>query len=353
MKLGARIFKTGIAITLALWIAELIGIPNPLLAGIVAIFAIQPTIYRSFITIIDQLQGNVIGAVLATTFGLLFGPSPLVIGFTALIVITLNLKLKIEHTIPITLVTVIAILESPGDNFLYYAVLRTSAVALGVLSSFVVNFLFFPPKYETKLIRTTVETTEEIIKWTRHLTNHSTMHSILKEDIEKLKEQMVDLEQLFLRYKEERSYSKRAAFVKSRKLVLFRHSISTSNRALDLLQKIHRLENDIYDLPEDMKRMFIKEIEDLLLIHERILLSLTGKIKSPKTREIMEESILLKKDKIITFLNHRKNPGDDTINDSLMLVIASVVDYREHLEHMETLLSSYQNYHTKNSELKV
>jgi uncharacterized membrane protein YgaE (UPF0421/DUF939 family) len=353
MKLGARIFKTGIAITLALWIAELIGIPNPLLAGIVAIFAIQPTIYRSFLTIIDQLQGNVIGAVLATTFGLLFGPNPLVIGFTALIVITLNLKLKIDHTIPITLVTVIAILESPGDNFLYYAFLRTSTVALGVLCAFVVNFLFFPPKYETKLVRRTVESTEEIIKWIRHLTNHSTMHSVLKEDIERLKEKMVDLEQLFLRYKEERSYSKRSAFIKSRKLVLFRHSISTSNRALDLLQKVHRLENDIDDLPEDLKRTFIKEIDDLLLIHERILLSLTGKIKTPKTKQIIEESLLLKKEKIVSFLNHRKNPNDDTINDSLMLVIASVVDYREHLEHMDTLLSSYQNYHTTNSELKV
>lgn len=353
MKLGARIFKTGIAITLALWITELIGVPNPLIAGIVAIFAIQPTIYRSFLTIIDQLQGNVIGAVLATAFGLLFGPSPLIIGFTALIVITLNLKLKIEHTIPITLVTVIAILESPGDNFLYYAFLRTSAVAIGVLSAFVVNFLFFPPKYETKLIRNTVETTEEIIKWIRHVTNHSTMHSVLKEDIEKLKEQMVDLEQLFLRYKEERSYSKRSAFVKSRKLVLFRHSISTSSRAINLLQKVHRLENDIHDLPEDVKGTFVKEIDDLLLIHERILLSLTGKIKTPDSREIIEESILLKKDKIITFLNHHKDPSDDTINDNLMLVIASVVDYREHLEHLETLLSSYQTYHTKNSELKV
>lgn len=51
-------------------------------------------------------------------------------------VIAINLKLKIEHTIPIALVTVIAILESAGDHFLSFALIRTATVVLGVLSSF-------------------------------------------------------------------------------------------------------------------------------------------------------------------------------------------------------------------------
>lgn len=62
MKLGARIFKTGIAITLALYLASWIGLPAPIFAGIAAIFAIQPSIYRSFLIIIDQVQANIIGA---------------------------------------------------------------------------------------------------------------------------------------------------------------------------------------------------------------------------------------------------------------------------------------------------
>lgn len=130
MKLGARIFKTGIAITLALYLASWIGLPAPIFAGIAAIFAIQPSIYRSFLIIIDQVQANIIGAVIATVFGLIFGPSPIMIGLTAVIVITIMLKLKIEHTISIALVTVIAILESAGDDFLMFALIRTSTVIL-------------------------------------------------------------------------------------------------------------------------------------------------------------------------------------------------------------------------------
>lgn len=60
MKLGARILKTGIAIVLALYLATWLGLPTPVFAGIAAVFAIQPSIYRSFLTIVDQVQANII-----------------------------------------------------------------------------------------------------------------------------------------------------------------------------------------------------------------------------------------------------------------------------------------------------
>ncbi|MGQ0437482.1 aromatic acid exporter family protein, partial [Bacillus sp. B-TM1] len=43
MKLGARILKTGIAITLALFACILLQLPSPVFAGISAIFAVQPS----------------------------------------------------------------------------------------------------------------------------------------------------------------------------------------------------------------------------------------------------------------------------------------------------------------------
>ncbi|CAM5648020.1 Aromatic acid exporter family protein OS=Lysinibacillus sphaericus OX=1421 GN=LYSIN_04008 PE=3 SV=1 [Lysinibacillus sphaericus] len=37
MKLGARVFKTGVAIVFALFVAELLQLPSPVFAGIAAI----------------------------------------------------------------------------------------------------------------------------------------------------------------------------------------------------------------------------------------------------------------------------------------------------------------------------
>lgn len=188
MKLGARIIKTGIAITLALYLATLLNIPSPAFAGIAAIFAIQPTIYRSYLSVIEQVQANVIGAAFAILFGLIFGPHPFVIGLTVIIVIAINLRIKIENTIPVSVVTVIAILESPGEDFIEFALIRFGTVLLGVLSAFIVNLIFIPPKYETKLYYRIVDNTEEIIKWIRFNTRQVSEYTELKTDIERLKE---------------------------------------------------------------------------------------------------------------------------------------------------------------------
>lgn len=145
MKLGARMLKTGIAITLSLYIAQLLNLQPILFAGIAAIFAIQPTIYRSYLSVVEQIQGNIIGALLAIAFTLLFGNHLLIIGLAAIVAIGIMLKLKLENSIRLALVTIIAIMEAPVDEFLYYASLRTFSIFIGILSAFVVNLIFLPP----------------------------------------------------------------------------------------------------------------------------------------------------------------------------------------------------------------
>ena len=151
MKLGARIFKTGIAIVLSLYLAQLLHSPSPVLAGIAAIFAIQPTIYRSFLTIVEQIQGNLIGAILAVIFVLLLGNHIIIIGLAAIIVIAINLKLKIGNTIGLSLVTLVSIMETPGTDFIPFAGIRFSTIMIGVFSAFVVNLVFLPPNMRSKL----------------------------------------------------------------------------------------------------------------------------------------------------------------------------------------------------------
>ena len=49
MSFGARVLKTGIAVTLALYLSSLFLNPqSPVPAAIAAIFAMQPSIYRSW-----------------------------------------------------------------------------------------------------------------------------------------------------------------------------------------------------------------------------------------------------------------------------------------------------------------
>lgn len=345
MKLGARILKTGIAIVLSLHLAQFLHSPSPVLAGIAAIFAIQPTIYRSFLTIIEQIQGNLIGAILAVIFVLLLGNHTIVIGLAAIIVIIIILKLKIENTIGLSLVTLVSIMETPGADFIPFAGIRFSTIMIGVFSAFIVNLVFLPPKYENKLYFKLSGTTEEIIRWIRLSTRQDFDHNKLKADIEKLKDNLINIEQFYLMYKEERSYFKKSSLEKSRKLVVFRQMSSTAKKALDTLKKLHRFENEILHLPENFQQSIQNQLDSNIYHHEQLMLRFIGKVPTPID---LEANICLNKKELFDlFLSHEKlySDKDDPHLYHTMQIISSIIDYNEQVEHLDTLITSFHSFH--------
>lgn len=355
MKLGARIFKTGIAITLALFLAELLGLSAPAFAGIAAIFAIQPSIYRSYLTVLDQLQGNIIGALVAVIFSLTLGNHPLVIGLTAILVITINLRLKSQNIIPLSLVTVIAIMESTTIESTDYALLRFSTVMLGVLSAFIVNFIFLPPKYETKLYYKLTHITEDIIKWIRMTLREASAYTLLKEDIEKIEDRLKQTEQTFDFYKEERKYSKKNAHVKSRKLVLFRQMLLTTKRALTTLRLLHRLGNDIHHMPEKFQTVLKEQTEYILSYHEQTLLKFIGKVRAQQPHKAIDPSCTGKRGLIDTFMKYKllEDEDENKMLYNLFPLISSIIEYGEEVEHLDLLIDSFQSYHTTENSFEI
>ncbi|TYR79242.1 aromatic acid exporter family protein [Priestia megaterium] len=355
MKLGARILKTGIAITLSLLVGEFLHLPSPIFAAIAAVFAIQPSIYRSYLTILEQIQANVIGAVLAVIFGLLFGTHPFIIGLTAVMVITVNLKLKIGNTIGLALVTVIAIMENPGDDFVAFALIRFGTILLGVFSAFIVNLIFIPPKYETKLYYKIVSTTEEIIKWIRMNLYHASEYTPLKEDIEKMKDNVAKMNQLFDFYKEERTYSTKKRFVKSRKLVLFRQMITVTTRSLTTLKLLHRLENDVHHMPQSFQDLIKSEVECLLMYHEQVMLKFIGKLKVQSTATVPTKACTGRRALINTFMKYKlfEDDEENKMLYHLFPLIAVIIEYSEELEHLDKLIDSFHSYHKEDNELHI
>ncbi|QOR67103.1 aromatic acid exporter family protein [Cytobacillus suaedae] len=351
MKLGARIFKTGIAITLALVLADLLNLSAPVFAGIAAIFAIQPSIYRSVISVIEQFQANVIGAALAIFSVLLFGNDPFIIGLTSILVIAITIKLKIETTIPVAVVTVIAIMQNPGEEFLSFAALRFSTIMLGILSAFVVNLFFMPPKHEKKLYYKIVDQTEEILKWIRMNTRNASEFGVLKSDIDKIKDGMQKVEQFYVLYKEERNYLKKNKYVKARKLVIYRQMIKTTNKALHTLKKLHRLENELKSMPDDLQQLIIEELNDLLYFHEQVLLKYIRKTK-PHPEDLHGELEFNKKSVIERFVQYNKLDDERAQKDwyHLFPLISTIVEYSDEMEHLDTLIDRYQAHHNADDD---
>lgn len=353
MKLGARIFKTGIAIVLSLYLGQILHSPSPIFAAIAAIFAIQPTIYRSYLTIIEQIQGNVIGAVISILFVLLLGNHFIMIGLAAIIVIIINLKLKIENTIGLSLVTLLAIMETPGGNFLQFSIIRFSTIMLGVFSAFIVNLIFMPPKYEQKLFSSISGTTEEIIRWIRLSSRQAFEHNLLKHDIDKLKESNIKTEQFYLLYKEERIYLKKNNLEKSRKLVIYRQMISAAKKGLETLKRLHHFENEMIHIPPKFQLSIQEQLDSLIYQHEQLMLRFIGKVPTPSSIEDGDIN-LDKKELVDLFLDHQKElvNKDDPQLYHTMQIVAGIIEYGEYVGHLDRLITSFHSYHNNEVSIK-
>ncbi|MEG0380628.1 MAG: aromatic acid exporter family protein [Kurthia sp.] len=354
MKLGARIIKTGVAIVLAFYSASYLGLPAPIFAGIAAIFALQPSIYRSYKTIIEQVQANLIGALVAVLFGTVFGHSYAVVGFAVIVTLLVMMRFKLESSISLALVTVIVILEFQEGDFIEFAILRFATVMTGVFSAFIINLIFLPPKYEERLFTSIKHLQTDIIKWIRLAVRQASEHTSTKQSLRRLRGQHEKVNDLYKLFKEERGYTKKARNIKHRKLVVYRQMLITMTKSIELLNRLHLHENELSQLPEKFHIMIQARLDFLLTYHEQLLLKYTGKLKAGHTTWIGEEEYLQRNEVMDVFANyivqeHANEDEEEFSSYHLLHILSRILDYEENLEHLDTLITSFQQHHSKES----
>lgn len=150
---GRRTIKTAISVMVSLFIANLLGLDPAVFAAVAAALSIQPTNERSLRYAVEQIQANVVGAVVAILVSLLFGVHLYTVALAIIIVITLNNVFKWKESIPLSIVTVIFLMETTTDNYLLFSWNRFMITFVGVIISSLINIIVLPPKYVTHLRR--------------------------------------------------------------------------------------------------------------------------------------------------------------------------------------------------------
>ncbi|UTR14076.1 aromatic acid exporter family protein [Salipaludibacillus sp. LMS25] len=354
MRLGARIFKTGLAVTLALYAAMWIGFETPAFGGLAAFFAVQPSVHKSLVLIWDQIQANILSAILAIVFVLAFGHEPFVIGVVVLLILGIHIKLKKEAIIPLAVVTAIVIMGSPTDDFINFAANRFILIMLGVFSAFIVNMIFLPPKHENQLYHKVTDANDQIIQWIRLILHHEVDYHTLKKDIKKIRSSVLKVENIYALYKEERSYFRKNEYARMRKVVLFRQMMTCTKKAKEILKSLSRHDNVLNQLPEEMGQLLQLQLDYLTNYHERILLKYSGKVKAQSTTDYFEEINDGKHQLInvfMTYHNTEQITSDDWIH--FLPVIGIIIEYTEELEHLDRLVDGFFTYHTDENEVKI
>lgn len=345
VKLGARTIKTGIAIILSLAIANALKLDTITFTAVAAVFAMQPSVKRSLKTLMDQTLGNIIGAGIAIVTVLVLGSNPLLIGLAAILVIAVLNRLHLDTVIGLTMSTLIVVMMTPEDHFLQYALLRFGSTMLGIVSAFIVNTFFFPPKYEEKLFHVIDFSTSEILKWIRTTLRKNAEYPFLKKDLKWTKKQLVKMDFYFELFREEDYYSKQKRIVQMRKVVVYRAMISSTKSAYNLLKMLHHNENVYNHFPIETRQVIRDRVETLLSAHEQILMKFLGRVPVDSLY-FMSNDKESKRALMEVFLAEATNEGrteeDFSETYQAIKVVSAILNYEEYLERLNLLVSSYK-----------
>jgi uncharacterized membrane protein YgaE (UPF0421/DUF939 family) len=154
---GARVFKTGLAVTISIYACLFLNIETTIFAATAAVLNLQPSLGKSLHTALEQILIHAFSISIAIIFGLTIGGHPLTMGLSTIIVILISNRLKWHSGMSGGIMATIFVLASPPDQFLNHAFIRSLSIFIGVVSALFVNTIIAPPRYEVPLSQKLLE----------------------------------------------------------------------------------------------------------------------------------------------------------------------------------------------------
>lgn len=337
MTLGPRVIKTGIAVTLALYICSLLKLDSAVFAGVAAIFTIQPSIYRTWKQVWDQVQTNTLGAIVALIALYFLGNDPIIIGIVMIIVILISLKLEMESTMSLTLVTVLAIMSAPGNEDLSFALHRFGIILIGMTAALLVNIFIYPPKYKKNYLDKVHSVFQNMSILMRTSISNEMTEKSFQEQMKQLEEDLLKLEEQYKLFDEEREKMAKLNNMNVREIVVFKQMLKSLQQGFIVLENIDAFY--FQSKPDDNENLlFDLHLEHLIKYHEIFLLKYDGKIKldEPQLEEeiIKQTSAFL--EKVIDSYNR-----DHEQKIKLAVVGSSIYKYAFQIERLNRLIDQY------------
>lgn len=357
LKLGARVIKTGIAVILALAIASLLpkeaGLKS--IAAVSAVVAMQPSVYRSIKSIADRANGNIIGAVLAVLMVTAFGNHFVIMGVTVILLIAILFRFNLAHVATLASVTALIIMGQHTGNFYVSAFFRFILVMIGVLSSSIVNLIFLPPKFESKLYYNALNISTDIFVWFKLVLNDTSEYHQIKEDRGLISKRVLKLEQIFEYYEEERPFTKKQLHAQNRKKILFKEIVLVTRQAYAVLKRMNRYQHDLHSLNNELLLQIKLDIDSLTAFHEQIFISLSKKAKYDVDFEDTSVDNPQKKDLMDAFQKELiQNPYQTEYSyANIMQIISAIEEYRYTLRHLDRLRISFFSYHQDDNKIEL
>lgn len=189
-KIGMRTIKTALAVSLTIFIAQVLNLKSPFFAGIAAIIAMQSSVSESFNMAKNRMLSTILGAITALLFSLIAPENPFFIAIGIIIIIYLcnifNWKKSIQLS---TMVFLSIILNYEEGSRVNYALYRTLDTFIGLVIGTLINYFLLPPNIEEQ-IKVSIENMYSQVK-------NMLEHIIWKKEytgLDELRQEIVNIE---------------------------------------------------------------------------------------------------------------------------------------------------------------
>lgn len=350
MKIGARTFKTGLAVFIALILPNFVGLGDSVSLTVAAvIFTMMPSVQETFNQIGRRMISNIIGGLIAYIVFNFFGDSNLMIAAASAILIAILHQLKLDNVIGLSTLTLVNVMLFPGSSIFLTAIKRVTGTLMGVLIAFVVNTFVLPPKYDIKFYDLTVNLTDNTMKYIRSMLRKNSQFPIMSTDLKKLNRDLSTLRK-YHKYMQDPIYkqifsSKHYSLL--RFIVVSRQSIKTNRILYTLARSLHHSENTYNNLSVEMRMLVRERMETLLTAHEQILLKWNGRVLPDEVNFITYKVDLRRSFMEAFYLEASTDESmeyDFSKGNNLLNIMSTIFEYDKELQHLNTLTNSYVKY---------
>lgn len=147
-KIGMRTIKTGIAVAIGIFIAELLGLSSPLFVGIGAISTMQSSVSESFVMGKNRILATVMGALVAVIIEFLFPHNVIFLGLGIIIVIQILNVLGWKNSVALAAIVFIAVSLTQDIDIMTSAYNRVLDTFVGIVVGVLVNYFVATPNID-------------------------------------------------------------------------------------------------------------------------------------------------------------------------------------------------------------
>ena len=151
MKIGARILKTGVAVTITMYLCKLLNLEPAFFGAVSAVVNMQPSIFLTVKTAKDQILVHMIGVGAGLLFGYMIGGSPIAMGIVSILLIVVYIRVGLHSGISTGIVAAVFVMGSSQELFLPHALNRTGVIFAGLTTAMFVNLFLWPPRYHQRV----------------------------------------------------------------------------------------------------------------------------------------------------------------------------------------------------------